>query len=116
MVQRAVDARSVPDGAGNGAEDAAGEARLTGLGSSSVDAAWDRLTTWLALLDRPLTSYYLIIGITGLLLGLGLVMVLSTSSVQDLAAGLPAYSDFKKQLLGALVGLPAMYVAARSSP
>jgi cell division protein FtsW len=116
MVQRAVDARSVADGAGNGAEDAAGEARLTGLGSSSVDAAWDRLTTWLALLDRPLTSYYLIIGITGLLLGLGLVMVLSTSSVQDLAAGLPAYSDFKKQLLGALIGLPVMYLAARSSP
>jgi cell division protein FtsW len=116
MVQRAVDARSVVDGAGNGAEDAAGEARLTGLGSSSVNAAWDRVTTWLALLDRPLTSYYLIIGITGLLLGLGLVMVLSTSSVQDLAEGLPAYSDFKKQLLGALIGLPIMYLAARSSP
>jgi cell division protein FtsW len=116
MVQRAVDARSVVDGAGNGAEDAAGEARLTGLGSSSVNAAWDRVTTWLTLLDRPLTSYYLIIGITGLLLGLGLVMVLSTSSVQDLAEGLPAYSDFKKQLLGALIGLPVMYLAARSSP
>jgi cell division protein FtsW len=116
MVQRAVDARSVVDGAGNGAEDAAGEARLTGLGSSSVNAAWDRVTTWLTLLDRPLTSYYLIIGITGLLLGLGLVMVLSTSSVQDLAEGLPAYSDFKKQLLGALIGLPIMYLAARSSP
>ena len=59
-----------------------------------------RIGMWRALLDRPLTSYYLIIGITALLLGLGLVMVLSTSSVQDLAEGLPAYSDFKKQLLG----------------
>ena len=43
-------------------------------------------------------------------------MVLSTSSVQDLTEGLPAYSDFKKQLLGAALGLPIMYVAARSSP
>jgi cell division protein FtsW len=76
--------------------------------------ARDRVTTWLALLDRPLTSYYLIIGVTALLLGLGLVMVLSTSSVQDLAEGLPAYSDFKKQLLGAALGLPIMYFAARS--
>ena len=33
-----------------------------------------------ALLDRPLTSYYLIAGITTLLLCLGLVMVLSTAS------------------------------------
>ena len=35
---------------------------------------------WLALLDRPLTSYYLILGITVLLIALGLIMVLSTSS------------------------------------
>ncbi len=78
--------------------------------------ARDRLASWFALLDRPLTSYYLIIGITALLLGLGLVMVLSTSSVQDLSLGLPPYSDFKKQLLGAALGLPIMYAAARSSP
>jgi cell division protein FtsW len=83
---------------------------------SPVAGARDRIGSWLALLDRPLTSYYLIVGITALLLGLGLVMVLSTSSVQDLSLGLPAYSDFKKQLLGAAVGLPVMYFAARSSP
>ena len=41
----------------------------------------------LALLDPPLTSYYLILGITTLLLALGLVMVLSTSSVQNLGQG-----------------------------
>ena len=68
------------------------------------------------LLDRPLTSYYLVLGITVLLLGLGLVMVQSTASVADLTAGLSPYSDFKKQLLGAAVGLPLMWVAARSSP
>ncbi|HXP53892.1 MAG TPA: putative lipid II flippase FtsW [Streptosporangiaceae bacterium] len=116
MVERVVGARSAISEPADEVGEPAGSARLTSLGSSSVTEARDRLFTWLALLDRPLTSYYLIIGITALLLGLGLVMVLSTSSVQDLAEGLPAYSDFKKQLLGALVGLPVMYLAARSSP
>src|SRR4029079_8939137 len=74
------------------------------------------LLTWRSLLDRPLTSYYLVLGITLLLLGLGLVMVQSTAAVADLTAGLSPYSDFKKQLLGACVGLPLMWVAARSSP
>ncbi len=84
--------------------------RLPGLGVR------DRIGTWRALLDRPLTSYYLVLGITMLLLGLGLVMVQSTASVVDLAAGLSAWSDFKKQLLGAAIGLPLMWMAARSSP
>ena len=75
-----------------------------------------RISAWRALLDRPLTSYYLILGLTTLLLGLGLVMVQSTASVADLSAGLSPYSDFKKQLLGAAIGLPLMWVAARSSP
>jgi cell division protein FtsW len=75
-----------------------------------------RIGAWRALLDRPLTSYYLVLGVTMLLLGLGLVMVQSTASVADLSAGLSPYSDFKKQLLGAAIGLPLMWVAARCSP
>jgi cell division protein FtsW len=116
MVERVVDARSAVGGPAIDGEDEANDAGLAGLGPSTLAVARDRLATWSAFLDRPLTSYYLIIGITGLLLGLGLVMVLSTSSVQDLAEGLPPYSDFKKQLLGALIGLPIMFLAARSSP
>ena len=81
-----------------------------------LDGVRDRIGMWRALLDRPLTSYYLVLGITALLLGLGLVMVQSTASVADLSAGLSPYSDFKKQLLGAAVGLPLMWAAARSSP
>ena len=88
--------------------------RLPGLGG--VRDIRGRIGVWRALLDRPLTSYYLVLGITLLLLGLGLVMVQSTASVADLTAGLSPYSDFKKQLLGACVGLPLMWVAARSSP
>lgn len=70
----------------------------------------------LAPLDHPLTSYYLIIGITTLLLALGLAMVLSTSSVDQLIRGLPPYSVFQHQLIGVAFGVPCMWLAARSSP
>jgi cell division protein FtsW len=87
-----------------------------GEGLRGLGDVRDRLGAWRGVLDRPLTSYYLVLGITILLLGLGLVMVQSTGSVADLSLGLSPYSDFKKQLLGAAVGLPLMWVAARSSP
>jgi cell division protein FtsW len=82
--------------------------RLPGFG--------EQLRAWRSLLDRPLTPYYLIVGITTLLLALGLVMVLSSASVIDLSFGLSPYSDFEKQLVGVCIGLPLMWVAARSSP
>jgi cell division protein FtsW len=69
-----------------------------------------------AVLRRPLTSYYLILGITTLLLALGLVMVLSTSSVEQLAQGASPYGGFQHQLMGVVMGLPCMWLAARSSP
>ena len=58
-------------------------------------------------LHRPLTSYYLILGITTLLLALGLVMVLSTSSVAQLAEGASPYSGFQHQLVGCCWACPA---------
>src|ERR1700685_4153886 len=65
-----------------------------------------RIAAWRALLDRPLTSYYLVLGITILLLGLGLVMVESTASIADLSEGLSPYSDFSQPLLAvSVVGL-----------
>jgi cell division protein FtsW len=70
----------------------------------------------LGLLDRPLTSYYLILGSTLLLLALGLAMVLSTSSAVALDSGQSPYGGFQKQLLGALGGLVLMWIAARASP
>jgi cell division protein FtsW len=71
---------------------------------------------WLALLDRPLTSYYLVLGITVLLIVLGLIMVLSTSSAVALDNGGATYAGFQKQLIGVAVGLPLMWIAAKSSP
>jgi cell division protein FtsW len=68
------------------------------------------------LLDRPLTSYYLVVGITVLLLALGLIMVLSTSSAQALDSGGAPYSGFQKQLAGVVAGLPLMWITAKSSP
>jgi cell division protein FtsW len=79
-------------------------------------SAAGRVTAGLRLLDRPLTSYYLVLGITMLLLALGLVMVLSTSSAQSILQGGSPYAGFQKQLLGVVAGLPLMWVAARSSP
>jgi len=70
----------------------------------------------LASLDRPLTSYYLILGTSGLLLAVGLVMVLSTSSVSQLDSGGSPYSVFLKQLFGVLAGLVIMWVLAHTPP
>src|SRR5260370_9151020 len=113
QVSGGADGIADPDLAGPGTPGAPETAQL---GLRGVGGVRDRIGMWRALLDRPLTSYYLVLGITALLLGLGLVMVQSTASVTDLAEGLSPYSDFKKQLLGAAVGLPLMWVAARSAP
>ncbi len=74
------------------------------------------VTGALALLDRPLTSYYLVLGCTLLLLALGLVMVLSTSSAVALDSGAPPFGAFEKQLLGAALGLPLMWLVAKFPP
>ncbi len=75
-----------------------------------------RAAAALAPLDRPLTSYYLIMGTSGLLLAVGLVMVLSTSSASQLDSGGSPYSVFVKQLFGALAGLAIMWLLARMPP
>jgi cell division protein FtsW len=111
-----------PAAAGSGAGGQDGQdgqdgavARDRGIGAA-VAGSREVMESWRALFGRPLTSYYLILGITTLLLGLGLVMVLSTGSVVDLSHGRSPYTDFGKQLLGVAVGLPLMWVAARSNP
>ena len=96
------------------------EARDVRAGLVRAGSAWTgfrgQVRAARALLDRPLAPYYLIAGITGLLLCLGLVMVLSTASVVDLENSKSPYHDFEVQLAGVVVGLPVMWVAARSSP
>ncbi len=66
-------------------------------------------------LERPLASYQLILGTSGLLLGLGLIMVLSASSVwsQQVLESNDMFGVFKKQFVFALLGLAGGLVAAR---
>ena len=55
----------------------------------------------------------LLLSIVLLLVGFGLVMVLSSSAVEEFAAGNGFSSKFLKQLLFAVVGIPLMLVASR---
>ncbi|QCQ91499.1 putative lipid II flippase FtsW [Rhodococcus sp. SGAir0479] len=67
-----------------------------------------RIGAWLA---RPLTSFHLVVTIATLLTVLGLVMVLSSSSVESVAADGSAYGKFVSQLIFATLGLVIFYVA-----
>lgn len=73
---------------------------------------------WAALrqtLDRPLMSYQLVIGVSALLLGLGLVMVLSASSVLAYEQYGSSYYIFGKQAMWAAIGIPVAWLASRTS-
>jgi cell division protein FtsW len=65
-------------------------------------------------LDRPLTSYYLLLGASALLLTIGLIMVLSSSSVYSYEnRDGDSYAIVKRQLLWVLIGIPCAWVASR---
>ncbi len=76
-----------------------------------ADADW--LASLRAGMDRPLTSYQLVIGVTGLLLALGLIMVLSASSVVSYEVNGNSYSVFAKQALWVSIGVPLAWVVSR---
>jgi len=97
-------------------EDVAAAAGQAQAARTALAGIGGRVSAARALLDRPLTSYYIIAGITTLLLSLGLVMVQSTASITDLSNGKSPYHDFIVQLVGIVVGVPVMWVAARSHP
>jgi cell division protein FtsW len=65
-------------------------------------------------LDRPLTSYYLLLGASALLLTIGLIMVLSASSVYSYREnGGDSYAVVKRQLLWVAIGIPCAWIASR---
>jgi cell division protein FtsW len=64
-------------------------------------------------LDKPLTSYHLVLGVSGLLLTLGLLMVLSASSVSSLREYGSSYAIFMRQAMWVCVGLPLAWAASR---
>jgi cell division protein FtsW len=65
-------------------------------------------------LDRPLTAYYLLLGASALLLTIGLVMVLSASSVYSYEQNDgDSYAVVKRQLIWVIVGIPCAFLASR---
>ncbi|HEY0774623.1 MAG TPA: putative lipid II flippase FtsW [Nocardioidaceae bacterium] len=64
-------------------------------------------------LDRPLASYYLLLGASTLLLTIGLMMVLSSSSVSGYKIYGNSYHYFFKQLMWVGLALPIAFLASR---
>ena len=64
-------------------------------------------------LDRPLASYYLLLGASTLLMTIGLMMVLSASSVYSYKVFDSSYHIFFKQLMWVGLALPIAYLASR---
>ena len=68
------------------------------------------LTAWLS---RPLASFHLILALCGLLTTIGIVMVLSASSVESLNSGSSAYSLFRKHLIFVALGSVVFWLGLR---
>ena len=73
------------------------------------------LAQWAARFESPMTTYYLLLGIVSLLVGIGLVMVLSASMIVSLKENDSSFTIFLKQFLFAVVGAAALWWASRRS-
>ncbi len=71
-----------------------------------------RLARW----DSPLLTYGLLQGVVLVLVGTGLVMVLSSSSVEEISANRSPFAVGASQALYAAIGLAVMLVVARLPP
>jgi len=66
-----------------------------------------------AQLDSPVAAYYLVLGSTAALTLIGLVMVLSSSSIESYRATQNSFSVFGKQAVWAAIGIPLAFLATR---
>ncbi|GAB2988955.1 putative lipid II flippase FtsW [Nocardioides montaniterrae] len=67
-------------------------------------------------LDRPLTTYYLLLGSVALLLTIGLIMVLSASSVYSYRLNNGnSYAVVERQLMWVILAIPCGFFASRVS-
>lgn len=109
-----------------GSESARESGRKSGSesGSESPPLLTDRIAAALRgegdgpfarLWSHPLADYHMLLGATLILVVLGLVMVLSASSVVSMEEGGSSYDMFARQLLFAGVGIPAMFWMSRRS-
>ncbi len=89
--------------------------RGSGSRARTRDGSAGRSGWWSERLASPVTTYYVLLGVTTMLVTIGLVMVLSASmivSIKDTASGSP-FAIFKNQLVFAVIGAVAMAVASR---
>lgn len=84
--------------------------------AARLGAVRGRTAALLRLLNGPLSSYYLVLGCSMLLLALGLLMVLSASSISSYEATGSSFTLFQQQAIWAGIGLPVMAVAAWLPP
>jgi len=80
---------------------------------SSADSSGGPPILHFGKLESPLTTYYLLLGVTTTLVVFGLIMVFSASSVESLLAKEASYTVFAKQLLFAAIGAVVATWAAR---
>ncbi|HEX5018073.1 MAG TPA: putative lipid II flippase FtsW [Actinomycetes bacterium] len=66
-----------------------------------------------AALAKPLAPYYLVLGSTVMLTALGLVMVLSASSVEAYASSGSSWVIGQRQAIFVLIGIPVLLIASR---
>ncbi|WP_456698105.1 putative lipid II flippase FtsW [Aeromicrobium sp. P5_D10] len=66
-----------------------------------------------SILERPLASYQILLGTSALLLGIGLIMVLSASSVFALVQQGNSFAIVIRQLIFAVLGLIGAYIVIR---
>lgn len=80
----------------------------------AVQAVRDAVDSWRRALDRPLTAYYLLLGASGLLLLIGVIMVMSASSVYSYEQNDgDSYAVVTRQVVWVAIGLPCAFVASR---
>jgi cell division protein FtsW len=102
---------TVQPGKGSFARPSAPSTRVSNRISGGISGS---LATARRNLDRPLTPYYLLLGATGLLLSIGLVMVLSASSVESFrSVHHNSYYVATKQVMWVLIALPCAWFAAK---
>jgi cell division protein FtsW len=68
---------------------------------------------WWQRFESPVTTYYLLLGATAMLVVIGLVMVLSASSVTSYKNTNSSYTIFLSQLQSAVIGVIGAFVASR---
>ena len=83
--------------------------------SAGADAGTTTHRGWWGRFESPVTTYYLLVGVTAALVVFGLIMVLSASAIVSIqeTEGASAYSIFISQAVFATIGAVALIVASR---